>query len=145
MYKRQQQASPEVIGRVLMQAAREIIGAEGAFAILTTTSSASNQAQWVSWMLREIEEKPDLYGEMTLVDTLYGADLYEPCLLYTSHLLNGQFAVNERAQHGAAAGSAEIEPQETQCLLHEWCLLFFGSFPSLKGSPPPDAVDMLDR
>ena len=51
-----QQASPEVIGRVLMQAAREIIGAEGAFAILTTTSSASNQAQWVSWMLREIEE-----------------------------------------------------------------------------------------
>ena len=61
-----------------MQAAREIIGAEGAFAILTTTSSASNQAQWVSWMLREIEEKPDLYGEMTLVDTLYGADLYEP-------------------------------------------------------------------
>lgn len=82
-----QQASPEVIGRVLMQAAREIIGAEGAFAILTTTSSASNQAQWVSWMLREIEEKPDLYGEMTLVDTLYGADLYEPSYQLVEKLL----------------------------------------------------------
>ena len=73
-----QQASPEVIGRVLMQAAREIVGAQGAFAILTTTSSASNQAQWVSWMLREIEEAPELYGQMTLVDTLYGSDLYDP-------------------------------------------------------------------
>ena len=82
-----QQASPEVIGRVLMQAAREIIGAEGAFAILTTTSSASNQAQWVSWMLCEIEEKPDLYGEMTLVDTLYGADLYEPSYQLVEKLL----------------------------------------------------------
>ena len=73
-----QQASPEVIGRVLMQAAREMIGAEGAFAILTTTDSASNQALWVEWMLREIEENPDQYGKMTLVDTLFGLDLYEP-------------------------------------------------------------------
>ena len=82
-----QQASPEVIGRVLMQAAREMTGAEGAFAILTTTDSASNQALWVEWMLREIEENPDQYEKMTLVDTLYGLDLYEPSYELVSALV----------------------------------------------------------
>ena len=82
-----QQASPEVIGRVLMQAAREIAGGEGEYAILTTTASASNQAQWVAWMLRETDENPELYGRMTLVDTLYGGDLYEPSYQLVEELL----------------------------------------------------------
>ena len=73
-----QQASPEVIGRVLMQAAREMTGGKGEFAILTTTPSASNQALWVSWMLEEIRENPADYTGMTLLETLYGLDLYEP-------------------------------------------------------------------
>lgn len=88
-----QQASPEVIGRVLMQAAREIAGGEGEYAILTTTASASNQAQWVAWMLRETDENPELYGRMTLVDTLYGGDLYEPSYQLVEELLEEHPAV----------------------------------------------------
>ena len=82
-----QQASPEVIGRVLMQAAREMTGGKGNFAILTTTPSASNQSLWVSWMLREIGENPSEYTDMTLVETLYGLDLYEPSYEMVSALL----------------------------------------------------------
>ncbi len=58
-----------------------------AIAILTTTASASNQAQWVAWMLRETDENPELYGRMTLVDTLYGGDLYEPSYQLVEELL----------------------------------------------------------
>lgn len=83
-----QQASPEVIGRVLMQAAREMVGGSGAFAILTTTRNASNQAQWVAWMLREIEDNPENYAQMPLVDTLYGLDLYQPSYELVKALLS---------------------------------------------------------
>ncbi|NLF27903.1 MAG: substrate-binding domain-containing protein [Clostridiales bacterium] len=82
-----QQASPEVIGRVLVQAAREMIGGSGAVAILTTTENASNQAQWVSWMLRELGENPGAYRDMPLIDTLYGRDLYEPSRALVEELL----------------------------------------------------------
>ena len=82
-----QQASPEVIGRVLMQAAHEMLGGKGAFAILTTTKHASNQALWVSWMHREMEENPDTYAQMPLAVTLYGRDLYADSYSLTERLL----------------------------------------------------------
>ncbi len=71
-----QQASPEMIGRVLIQAARDMIGGSGEAAILTTTADASNQSLWVSWMQREMAENPDAYKNMQIVDILYGKDLY---------------------------------------------------------------------
>lgn len=55
-----QQASPEMIGRVLIQVA-DMIGGSGEMPILTTTADASNQSLWVSWMRREMAENPDAY------------------------------------------------------------------------------------
>lgn len=82
-----QQSSPEIIGRVLIQAAREMISGVGPIAILTTTENASNQALWVSWMLKELEEKPTDYAQMPVVDILYGLDLYEPSYEMVQSLL----------------------------------------------------------
>lgn len=82
-----QQASPEMIGRVLIQAAAEMLGGHGDFAILTTTDTMPNQASWVRWMHRELYEYPDKYRAMTLVETAYGLDEHEPSAAETRRLL----------------------------------------------------------
>lgn len=69
-----QQASPEMIGRVLIQACVQMLDGEGEFAILTTTDAMPNQASWVQWMLRELSDNPDAYAGMTLVEIAYGLD-----------------------------------------------------------------------
>jgi rhamnose transport system substrate-binding protein len=69
-----QQASPEVIGRVLIQAGAEIIENKGEIAILSTTETMPNQSSWVSWMKRELEENPEKYKDIELVDISYGQD-----------------------------------------------------------------------
>jgi rhamnose transport system substrate-binding protein len=73
-----QQTSPEMIGRVLIQACALMIGAEGDFAILSTTDSMPNQASWVGWMQRELAEHPEQYAGMRLVEIAYGLDQAEP-------------------------------------------------------------------
>lgn len=85
-----QQASPESIGRVLIQAGAQMIGQEGDIAILTTTETTPNQASWVRWMLHELENQPQRYAGIHLVETAYGLD--EPAasaeqtrLLLTNH------------------------------------------------------------
>ncbi len=82
-----QQASPEMIGRVLMQAAHEMTSGSGKIAILTTTETAPNQSQWVAWMLQEIKENPDVYQDMPIVEILYGLDLYKESFDLTVQLL----------------------------------------------------------
>lgn len=69
-----QQASPETIGRVLIQACAQMMDYAGEFAILTTTESMPNQASWVRWMHQELADHPAQYAEMTLVRTAYGLD-----------------------------------------------------------------------
>ena len=73
-----QQASPEIIGRVLIQACAQMLDAEGEFAILTTTDSMPNQASWVAWMHQELLDHPEQYANMRLVETAYGLDKAEP-------------------------------------------------------------------
>lgn len=82
-----QQAAPDTLGRVLIQAAREMIGGEGQIAILTTTKNAPNQSLWVSWMLHEIEENPKTYAKIELVEVACGMDEYEPSRVETLRLL----------------------------------------------------------
>lgn len=69
-----QQASPESVGRVLIQAGAQMIGQEGDIAILTTTETMPNQASWVRWMLHELEYQPQRYAGIRLVETAYGLD-----------------------------------------------------------------------
>lgn len=82
-----QQASPEMIGRVLIQACAQMMEGEGEFAILTTTDSMPNQASWVEWMLRELADHPDQYARMTLVETAYGLDEPGPSATATRALI----------------------------------------------------------
>lgn len=82
-----QQVAPDILGRVLIQAACEMVGGQGKAAILTTTDSMPNQSLWVSWMLREIEENPSNYENFKIVDIAYGMDEYGPSRRETRRLL----------------------------------------------------------
>ena len=82
-----QQTSPEMIGRVLIQAAALMLDSKGTFAILTTTETMPNQASWVRWMHRELDEYPEKYREMALVETAYGMDEHGPSAAETRRLL----------------------------------------------------------
>lgn len=82
-----QQADPEAIGRVLIQAAYRMIGGSGEAAILTTTELMPNQVTWVGWMQREWEENEDKYCDMPLVEIVYGLDEYARSYSATRALL----------------------------------------------------------
>ena len=50
----------------------DIIGGKGKIAILSATSTAPNQNEWIKWMEDELS-KPE-YAEIELVATVYGDD-----------------------------------------------------------------------
>lgn len=68
------QADPEKIGRVLIQAAHEMVDGEGGIAILSATAQATNQNLWIQWMETELEENPDKYENTPLINVVYGDD-----------------------------------------------------------------------
>jgi len=70
-----QPADPEVIGRVLIQAAFRMSRGSGEIAILSATQQATNQNLWIEWMLRELNDYPDKYGDLRLVEIVYGDDV----------------------------------------------------------------------
>lgn len=68
------QADPEKIGRVLIQAAYEMVDGEGGIAILSATAQATNQNLWIEWMKTELEENADKYANTPLITVVYGDD-----------------------------------------------------------------------
>jgi rhamnose transport system substrate-binding protein len=66
------QATAEGIGRAQIQLAAELAGGEGQIAILSATSTAPNQNEWIEWMKDELT-KPE-YANIELVATVYGDD-----------------------------------------------------------------------
>lgn len=79
------QADPELIGRVEIQAISEMIGGEGQIAVLSATSQANNQNTWIRWMKKELE-KPK-YDDVELVKVAYGDDLRDKSVAETEALL----------------------------------------------------------
>ncbi|MDC3417516.1 rhamnose ABC transporter substrate-binding protein [Aquibacillus salsiterrae] len=79
------QADPEAIGRIQIQATSEMIGGKGQIAVLSATSQASNQNLWIEWMKKELE-KPE-YDKMELVEVAYGDDLRDKSVSETEALL----------------------------------------------------------
>jgi len=69
-----QQADPEQIGRALVQAAYEMMNGVGGIGILSSTAQATNQTLWIEWMKKELEENPDKYRNMPLIQIAYGED-----------------------------------------------------------------------
>ena len=66
------QAESEGIGDVQIQMASELAEGEGQIAILSATSTAPNQNEWIEFMQEELE-KPEYEG-LELVDIVYGDD-----------------------------------------------------------------------
>lgn len=82
-----QQADPEKIGRVLIQAACKMVEGEGKAAILSATRQATNQNLWIEWMQREVEQNPSVYANFELLPVAYGDDESEKSREETLRLL----------------------------------------------------------
>jgi len=72
-----QQASPEIIGRALIQATKMMTGDEAVVGLISTTPYATNQNLWISWMLQELDDYPGKYKDFHLLPVVYGDDLPE--------------------------------------------------------------------
>lgn len=79
------QADPERIGRVEVQAAFEMIGGKGEIAVLSATSQATNQNTWIEWMKKELTDPK--YKDVKLVKVAYGDDLRDKSVSETEALL----------------------------------------------------------
>lgn len=66
------QADSQGIGAIQVQIISDLIGGEGQIAILSATSTAPNQNEWIEFMEAELE-KPE-YANIELVATVYGDD-----------------------------------------------------------------------
>ncbi|MDD2533262.1 MAG: substrate-binding domain-containing protein [Eubacteriales bacterium] len=81
-----QQADPVAIGRVLVEAAFDMSGGSGEFAILSATSTATNQNTWIANMEKLLKEDAK-YKDLKLVKTAYGDDLRDKSVSETEALL----------------------------------------------------------
>jgi rhamnose transport system substrate-binding protein len=79
------QADPERIGRIQVQAISEMIGGQGEIAVLSATSQATNQNTWIEWMKKELEDPK--YKDIKLVKVAYGDDLRDKSVSETEALL----------------------------------------------------------
>jgi rhamnose transport system substrate-binding protein len=66
------QADAEGIGKVQVEMIADMIGGAGQIAILSATSTAPNQNEWIEYMEAELA-KPE-YADIELVATVYGDD-----------------------------------------------------------------------
>lgn len=80
------QADPERIGRVQIQAIAEMVGNAGDIAVLSATAQATNQNLWIEWMKRELAANPR-YKDINLVKVAYGDDEHERSVARTEDLL----------------------------------------------------------
>jgi rhamnose transport system substrate-binding protein len=63
---------PEQVGEGQIELLGKLMDYKGKFAILSATTDAPNQNEWINWM-KEAMKDPK-YKEMTLVDVVYGND-----------------------------------------------------------------------
>jgi rhamnose transport system substrate-binding protein len=68
------QAGVEQVAQVLVDSCYEMAGGEGEFAVLSASSTATNQNAWIAAMKAIIDANPDKYGKLTWVATVYGDD-----------------------------------------------------------------------
>ncbi len=80
-----QQADPVLIAQSLVDAAFDMAGGKGEFAILSATSTASNQNAWIENM--KVALKNSKYANLKLVKVAYGDDLRDKSVSETEALL----------------------------------------------------------
>jgi len=100
------QASPEMIGRTLVDVMAEEAGPDAQCCIISGSQTAANQNEWVKWMDKERAEK---YPQMKVLDTKYSGESQEEADKIASAFmtkyggkLNGIFGITSVAFPGAA-------------------------------------------
>lgn len=79
------QADTVAIGKTLVEAAFDMMGGKGDFAILSATSQAANQNAWIEEMKKALADSK--YKDMKLVKIAYGDDLRDKSTTETEALL----------------------------------------------------------
>ena len=79
------QAGITEIGTTLMDAILDISGGEGKWAILSATSTATNQNSWIDAMKEVMKDSK--YSKLELVEVAYGDDEYQKSVDQTQALL----------------------------------------------------------
>lgn len=80
------QADPKAIAVAMMDAVLDLAGGEGQFAILSATSTATNQNTWIAGM-EELMAEDGKYAGLELVKIAYGDDLRDKSTSETEALL----------------------------------------------------------
>lgn len=80
-----QQADPVLIAKGLIEGAFEMAGGSGEIAILSATSTATNQNTWIENMKTTLKESK--YSKLNLVKVAYGDDLRDKSVSETEALL----------------------------------------------------------
>ena len=68
------QAGVDQVAQVLVDSCYDMAGGEGQFAVLSASSTATNQNAWIAAMKKIIDANPDKYGKLEWVATVYGDD-----------------------------------------------------------------------
>lgn len=79
------QAGVEQVAQVLVDSVMDMTGGEGQFAILSATSTATNQNAWIAAMEEIL--KDEKYSKLQLVETVYGDDEPNKSTTETQNLL----------------------------------------------------------
>jgi rhamnose transport system substrate-binding protein len=80
------QTDTRLIGETLVEAAYDVMGGSGDFAILSSTSHAPNQNAWIAAMEQTLMQPR--YAGLNLVKIAYGDDLYDRSLSEAETLLD---------------------------------------------------------
>ncbi len=81
-----QQAGVQQVAQSLIDAVEDLTGGSGDWAILSATSTATNQNAWIDAMKEIIED--DQYADLNLVETAYGDDEFQKSVDQTQALIN---------------------------------------------------------
>ena len=68
------QAGVAEVAQVLVDSCYDMAGGEGQIAVLSASSTATNQNAWIAAMHEIIDANPDKYGKLEWVETVYGDD-----------------------------------------------------------------------
>ena len=68
------QAGVKEVAQVLVDSIYDMADGEGEFAVLSASSTATNQNAWIAAMKVIIDGNPDKYGKLNWVETVYGDD-----------------------------------------------------------------------
>lgn len=81
-----QQAGVQQVAQSLVDAVEDLTDGSGDWAILSATSTATNQNAWIDAMKEILED--DQYADLNLVETAYGDDEYQKSIDQTLALLD---------------------------------------------------------